>query len=116
MIAIALLTLLVAGLLGYLASRWITVPITRLTNYANGVREGRREPLPQLGKNEIGEMGHAFEGMREALEGKRYVEQYIQNLTHEIKSPLSAIKGAAELLAEPMEERQRAKVFGQYQR
>ena len=108
-ITIALLALLVAGLLGYLASRWITVPINRLTNYANGVREGKKTPLPKLGRNEIGEMGHAFEGMREALEGKRYVEQYIQNLTHEIKSPLSAIKGAAELLGEPMEDRQRQK-------
>lgn len=34
--------------------------------------------------------------MKEALEGKRYVEQYVQNLTHEIKSPLSAIRGAAD--------------------
>lgn len=108
-ITIALLALLVAGLLGYLASRWITVPINRLTQYANGVREGKNMPLPKLGRNEIGEMGHAFEGMREALEGKRYVEHYIQNLTHEIKSPLSAIKGAAELLGEPMEDAQRQK-------
>lgn len=108
-ITIALLALLVAGLLGYLASRWITVPISRLTHYANGIREGKNMPLPKLGRNEIGEMGYAFEGMREALEGKRYVEHYIQNLTHEIKSPLSAIKGAAELLGEPMEDLQRQK-------
>lgn len=52
-------------------------------------------------------MGQAFEKMQEALEGKRYVEQYIQNLTHELKSPLSAIKGAAELLEEPMDDEQR---------
>jgi two-component system sensor histidine kinase CreC len=40
--------------------------------------------------------------MREALEGKKYVEQYVQTLTHEIKSPISAIRGAAELLEEDM--------------
>jgi two-component system sensor histidine kinase CreC len=40
--------------------------------------------------------------MRDALEGKDYVEQYVQALTHEIKSPLSAIQGAAELLDEDM--------------
>jgi two-component system sensor histidine kinase CreC len=47
-------------------------------------------------------MGNAFAKMQETLEGKKYVEQYVQNLTHEIKSPLSAIRGAAELLEEEM--------------
>ena len=106
-VGIALLALLVAGLLGFLASRWITLPIKRLTDYANAVRGGKRTEFPQLGRSEIGEMGQAFEKMQEALEGKRYVEQYIQNLTHELKSPLSAIKGAAELLEDPMDDEQR---------
>jgi two-component system sensor histidine kinase CreC len=55
-----------------------------------------------MGRSELREMGMALENMREALEGKKYVEQYIHTLTHEIKSPLSAIRGAAELLDEPM--------------
>ena len=40
--------------------------------------------------------------MRDALEGSAYVERYIQTLTHEMKSPLAAIRGAAELLNEEM--------------
>ncbi|MCK5784425.1 MAG: hypothetical protein KAH06_08255, partial [Desulfobacterales bacterium] len=60
-----------------------------------------------LDDSEIGDMGKSFEKMQEALEGKNYVEQYVQNLTHEIKSPLSAIRGAAELLQEDMEPKQR---------
>lgn len=93
---------LVAILLLYVISVWITRPIKRLTLYADDIRQGKRSTLPKLDKSEIGDMGHAFEKMREALEGKKYVEQYIQNLTHEIKSPLSAIRGAAELLGEDM--------------
>jgi two-component system sensor histidine kinase CreC len=46
-------------------------------------------------------MGTAFEKMREALAGQAYVEQYVQTLTHEIKSPISAIRGAAEILEDP---------------
>jgi two-component system sensor histidine kinase CreC len=46
--------------------------------------------------------------MRDALEGKRYVERYVQSLTHEMKSPLSAIGGAAELLDEEMPDDRRA--------
>jgi two-component system sensor histidine kinase CreC len=36
--------------------------------------------------------------MRERLDGKQYVEQYVHALTHELKSPLAAIRGSAELI------------------
>jgi two-component system, OmpR family, sensor histidine kinase CreC len=90
-------------------SLWITRPIKRLTDYAKAVGEGKRVALPALGNNEMGDMGRAFEEMRVALEGKKYVEQYVQLLTHEIKGPLSAIRGAAELLEGKMPTEQRKK-------
>ncbi len=99
---IGIAALIAVSLLSFLTSFWITRPIKRLTKYANDIQEGGRPEFPQLDGSEIGEMGAAFEGMKEALEGKRYVEQYVQSLTHEIKSPLSAIRGAAELMTEDM--------------
>lgn len=84
-------------------------PIKRLTDYANAVRMGKKTTLPRLGAGEIGDMGRAFEKMHLALEGKAYVERYVQTLTHEIKSPVSAIAGAAELLEEEMPPAQRAR-------
>jgi two-component system, OmpR family, sensor histidine kinase CreC len=95
-------------LLSFLVSLWITRPIKRLTQHALDVGENKKSLLPKLDKSEIGELGAAFEKMREALEGKKYVEQYVQTFTHEIKSPLSAIRGAAELLNEKMEPEQRS--------
>jgi two-component system, OmpR family, sensor histidine kinase CreC len=86
--------------LGILLSIWITSPIKRLTRFARNVRDGRRERLPDLGTSEFAVMGNALEEMREALEGKKYIERYVQTLTHEIKSPVTAITGAAELLSE----------------
>jgi len=47
--------------------------------------------------------------MQRALEGKGYVEQYVQSLTHELKSPVSAIRGAAELLRQDMGVEDRAR-------
>lgn len=91
-----------AIVLSLVVSIWLTHPIKRLTRYANSVRDGKRDTLPALGGSELRDMGLALENMREALEGKKYVEQYIHTLTHEIKSPLSAIRGAAELLEEQM--------------
>lgn len=87
-------------LLGVAVSAWFTRPIRKLTDYARAVRDGRLPPFPRLGSSEIAEMGAAFEGMREALEGKKYVEAYVQSLTHELKSPIAAIQGAAEILQE----------------
>ena len=49
----------------------------------------------------------AYRDMRDAVAGRSYVEDYVQTLTHELKSPLSAIRGAAELLDEPMPEEER---------
>ena len=47
--------------------------------------------------------------MRDALAGRNYVADYVQTLTHEVKGPLSAIRGAAELLQEPMADADRAR-------
>lgn len=91
-IAVILTTAVVSGM--------VTRPIKRLTEYARSVKYGKRTGFPKLGRSEIRQLGLAFEEMRDALEGKKYVEHYVQTLTHEIKSPLSAIQGAAELLRE----------------
>jgi len=101
-------SMLAAVILSLLASWWITLPIKRLTQYANDVGEGKNVGMPKLNATEIGELGRAFEKMKTTLEGKKYVEQYIQTLTHEVKSPVSAIVAAAELLEEKMPPEQQA--------
>jgi two-component system sensor histidine kinase CreC len=53
---------------------------------------------PPEGAGEFGDLGRALATMRDRLEGKQYVEQYVHALTHELKSPLAAIRGSAELL------------------
>ncbi|MBK9577067.1 MAG: two-component system sensor histidine kinase CreC [Fibrobacterota bacterium] len=95
---------LVAGLAalvaGWLLSLWLLVPIQRLSAHTQKVRDGQDPPLPDLGSSEIRELGQAFEEMRRALEGRKYVERYVHDLTHELKSPLTAVRAAAEILAE----------------
>jgi two-component system, OmpR family, sensor histidine kinase CreC len=90
-----------AIMLSLIVSLWVTQQVGRLTRYANEVREGKRVPFPKLARTELREMGLAFENMRESLAGQAYVEQYVRALTHEIKSPISAIRGAAEILESP---------------
>jgi two-component system sensor histidine kinase CreC len=98
--------------LGVAFSIWIATPLARLTQYARAVRDGKPAKLPRLAGREVGELQVAFDEMRAALDGKAYVERYVQTLTHEIKSPLSAIRGAAEILAENPPEEAREKFVG----
>jgi two-component system sensor histidine kinase CreC len=80
---------------------WQYRPISRLTEYARKIERGERTPLPYLGLGkEVNTLARALESMREALEGRRFAERYVQTVTHEMKSPLAAIRGAAELLEE----------------
>jgi two-component system sensor histidine kinase CreC len=95
---ITAVSLAAAILLSLGVSMWVTQQVGRLTRYADDVREGRRVSFPKLARTELKTMGAAFEKMREALAGQAYVEQYVEALTHEIKSPISAIRGAAEIL------------------
>ncbi len=103
-----LLLMLAALLLGVLLSWWLTHSIRRLTDYARRVRDGARVEPPRLAEKELSYLAEAMAEMRTELRAANYVERYIHSITHEMKSPIAAIRGAAELLSEPhMAEQQR---------
>ena len=95
----------VALLIGLVAAWWLSRQLGGLRRYAHAVTAGERATLPKT-VGEFDELGRALETMRNRLEGKQYVEQYVHTLTHEMKSPLAAIRGSAELLEESMLEGQ----------
>jgi two-component system sensor histidine kinase CreC len=89
---------------------WLFHPIGKITEYARAIERGERPAKPKIGiGREVNTLAHALDSMRDVLEGRRYAERYIQTLTHEMKSPLAAIRGAAELLDEeiPVDVRKR---------
>lgn len=92
------LVLVASLVVGMLLSWWFTRSLMRLADYAESVGRGERVALPPLGGGEVAVLGRALEAMRIELEGKDYVEHYVHSLTHELKSPLAAIRGAAELI------------------
>lgn len=97
-------------LLGGAFTTWLTVAMSRLVRYARALAAGQPAEPPSRGRDEIGELSRALAHLRNEVDGRAYVEHYVQHLTHEMKSPLAAIRGAAELLEEaglPETERQR---------
>lgn len=104
-----LILLAATAAIGLIFTLWLTWSIQRLRNYARAVSQGEKAEAPTGGGSQFSELAHALAQMREKLEGKQYVEKYVQNLAHEMKSPLTAVIGAAEILEgdPPQADRQR---------
>lgn len=90
----------IALLIGFGFVLWINRAIGGLVRYADSVTQDHPLPLPRPASSELRKLALALESMRLKLEGKSYVERYVHALTHELKSPLAAIRGAAEILRE----------------
>ena len=99
----------IALLIGGLIAWWVSRSIKTLQNYTVQVANGQDVTLPHFKSPELEQLAKSVEHMRQQLEGKAYVEQYVHSLTHELKSPLTAIRSSAELLQEnpPDEVRER---------
>ena len=106
----SIITTVVLMLLGiYLAARWATRPREVLAQHALAVSRGERSTSPRMPGHQMKTLAKALEDMRDALEGREYVEHYVQSLTHELKSPVAAILGAGEILQGDVPEPKRAR-------
>ncbi len=98
----SLVSMILFLILAYIFIKWLTTPIEKLHNYVqqllNHKKNQNKEPYPKLGNGEIAKLGEVFEKMRIELEGKNYIENYIQSVTHELKSPIAGVQGAIEIL------------------
>src|SRR5690606_30658675 len=63
---------------------WLSRQLGGLQRYARAVSEGERATLPRSA-GEVHDLGLALDSMRDRLEGKQYVENYVHSLTHELK-------------------------------
>jgi len=88
----------IAMLLALAFSYWMTRDLRRLVIYANEAAAGKRRTIPIEGRSELKRLAQALEHMRAELDGKTHVERVTQLLAHELKSPIAAVRGAAELL------------------
>ncbi len=86
--------------LGWLLWRLILGPVQALAIKAEHIRGGGAPTaLDHYGTPEIGDLAQAVLDMAEVLQSREMaVRGYTDHVTHELKTPLTAIRGAAELL------------------
>ncbi|MGY6217142.1 two-component system sensor histidine kinase CreC [Methylolobus aquaticus] len=86
---------------------WWLRPLDLFAEYAALLRRGHFRALPNVGRSTLGWLGTVLDALRDAIAGRRYVEEYVQALTHEIKTPLATIQANAEVLEDSMSRGQR---------
>ena len=96
---------LTTGLLVYWIYRSISVPLAKLQKAARNIREGNLDfEIHQESEDEIGQLCQDFEEMRlrlkanaeEKVEFDRENKELISNISHDLKTPITAIKGYVE--------------------
>lgn len=107
-----LILLGIASATGVAVTWWLVTAVRRLKQYALHVQAGRRPPVPVL-PGELGDLATAVDDMRARLEERERLEHTVRALTHELKSPLAAIQGAAELLQDDLPAQDRLRFASQ---
>ena len=111
---IALAIFAAAFLFSYILSRHITIPLTKLTRASTEVKNGnldirlhfrRKDEIGHLAENfndmigQISNQIHIIEKDRDHLKELHQQEKrFFDNITHELKTPLTSILGYAELI------------------
>ena len=96
---------------GFLAFR-MTRALRRLSRATRDLADGSfTEPLPTNRKDEIGDLARAFNRMAVRLkEVDTLKEEFFSHISHDLRNPLTGMRGAAELLVQgrtgPLQERQ----------
>ena len=104
LLAISALVVALAILIAWITSRTLLLPIRALSRQADDLARGRRRtigPLERYGTRELAGLGQSFLEMSSTLDRRsQYVRDFATHVSHEFKTPLTSIRGAAELLRE----------------
>jgi two-component system sensor histidine kinase BaeS len=91
-----------AGVAALLLARRIARPVHRVAEAARTLARGTHpEPVPVEGAAELATLAVAFNDLAEQLASAREAERsFLLSVSHELKTPLTAIRGWAEALSE----------------
>lgn len=114
----AAFVLLSTGLIGFVFWRFVSQPIRALIRRTDATDGSSKwEPLEHYGTREVETLARSFQALTERLHHSRdTLTTYTAHVSHEMKSPLTSIKGASELMQDDMPPEARARFLDNIRR
>ncbi len=103
LIVAAIVTSALAALIAFLLARAIARPVRRVAEATRGLASSTEQPplVPVEGPRELAQLAESFNELAVALTKAREAERaFLLSVSHELKTPLTAIRGYAEGLQE----------------
>ena len=96
-----LVALFLALILSFLMANWIATPLRRISQATHDVSEGENIKVPEEGPSEVQNLAKSFNDMVEkVISSQRSQKDFIANVSHDLKTPLTAIQGFSQALRE----------------
>jgi two-component system, OmpR family, sensor kinase len=93
------LALVLALFIAFWVARWVVDPIQKLVNATHEFSGGEAKPLELKGPREVRELADAFNQMMERVQvGQRAQREFVANVSHELKTPLTSIQGFSQAI------------------
>jgi signal transduction histidine kinase len=102
LLGIGLLVLILSALISYVVSRSITHPVEAMTLAAEQIARGNlNQQIEVQTKDEVGRLAAAFNVMtREMARIQRTQQDFMINVSHDLQTPLTSIRGFAQAIVE----------------
>ena len=95
---------LFSGIIGIFLLYLLTQPLRGLINYALAVKGGENARPPTVSVLYFKEMCAVFEEMRITLQKTEHIKNYVSEVVHALKTPLTTIKASAAILKDEIPE------------
>ncbi|GAB4541710.1 MAG: hypothetical protein Fur002_10620 [Anaerolineales bacterium] len=96
--------------LAFFVSRWIADPLQRVVVAARSMPEAQVKPVAAQGPQEVQELTRAFNSMAlRAQASQKSQRDFVANVSHELKTPLTSIQGFAQAILDGAAETEAAR-------
>jgi two-component system OmpR family sensor kinase len=94
-----IVALLLGLIMTFWISRWIASPLQRMAQGARAVAAGEYHPIKLEGPTEVRDFGRAFNEMVSRVQSSQQSQRdFVANVSHELKTPLTSIQGFAQAI------------------
>lgn len=95
----ALVALVLSLVMAFWIAHWITNPLQNMSRSARAISDGDFHPIPVKGPSEVQSLALTFNEMGQKVQAsQRSQRDFIANVSHDMKTPLTSIQGFAQAI------------------